>query len=253
VEIYDAETSSLLASQRGDPLLNQLTRTIVRHVHANAPRGRGVLDAGCGTGRTALALAETGFPTVGIDPSQRVIELCNALPLRPGTAPLRFEVGDATQPIPDVHRSAYEAVVCSEVLEHVEQPDKVVEYCRAALRPGGLLVLTVPHSQRQWTRLDEYAGHLRRFSSTAVRELLADGFEVEGLETEGFPFARLLARLHDLTLRRSGEQHDFAVVESSRLYKLYLRVMPLLLRVDHSLRRLRLGTTIVVVARSKAG
>ncbi|CAN5569053.1 class I SAM-dependent methyltransferase [soil metagenome] len=53
-----------------------------------------VLDAGCGEAATALALAEQGFTTVGLDQSPTAIELARAQADRRGLTNTSFEVAD---------------------------------------------------------------------------------------------------------------------------------------------------------------
>src|ERR1700733_6778448 len=53
-----------------------------------------VLDAGCGEAATALALAELGFTTVGLDQSPTAIELARAEAERRGLTNTSFEVAD---------------------------------------------------------------------------------------------------------------------------------------------------------------
>jgi SAM-dependent methyltransferase len=53
-----------------------------------------VLDAGCGEAATALALAELGFTTVGLDQSPTAIELARAEATRRGLTAAAFEVAD---------------------------------------------------------------------------------------------------------------------------------------------------------------
>lgn len=53
-----------------------------------------VLDAGCGEAATALALAEQGFTTVGLDQSSTAIELARAEAAKRGLTNASFEVAD---------------------------------------------------------------------------------------------------------------------------------------------------------------
>ncbi len=53
-----------------------------------------VLDAGCGEAATALALAEQGFTTVGLDNAPTAIELARAEAARRGLDDVAFEVAD---------------------------------------------------------------------------------------------------------------------------------------------------------------
>jgi SAM-dependent methyltransferase len=205
------------------------------------------LDLGCGIGRTTLALARAGYAVIGVDPSPRAIEVA-----REGIGPqsaldLRFEVGDATAAPPIEWSSKFDLAVCSEVIEHVTAPERVIAYLRSVLRPDGILLLTTPHDRRQWTVMDDYAGHVTRFSPGEIESLL-EGFAVLDLATEGFPFQRLAMWSYD-RMRPPGQEHEFSSFGHSPAYRAYVLVMPLLLDLDHVLRRLRRGTTLVATAR----
>ncbi len=252
MHIYEAETEELLASQHRDPLLRHLTRIIVELARRHKPPGAGVraIDIGCGVGRTALALASAGYDTVGFDPSERVVTLAKEVEHAAGNR-VAFRVGDATAPPPDDWLAAFDLAVCSEVIEHVETPERVLDFARAVLREGGVLILTTPHRPDLWTVVDDYAGHIQRFTVAQLRSLMA-GFKVLELTTEGFPFQRLIMAVYDRMAQRSGHTHEFAQYGNSLTYRLYTLVMPWLLRVDHQLCRLQRGTTLAAVARRVA-
>jgi len=256
MQIYEAETADLLRSQYRDPLLRHLTRTILNLARRYAPdpaRVR-VIDIGCGVGRSSLALAKAGYPVTGVDPSERAIEVARAEAAdESGGAPAEtsFHVGDATAEPPESWRGVYDLAVCSEVIEHVEQPERVIAYARAVLKPGGILILTTPHDRAQWTIMDDYAGHVTRFVPAEIEALLGD-FDVLELGTEGFPFQRLVMRAYDRMLARRGGQHSFDSFGNSPTYHMYTAVMPYLLNVDHRLRGLKRGTTLVAVAQRRA-
>ncbi len=250
MEIYQAELGQLLRSQHRDPLLRHLTRTIVELADRWSvdPRSTATIDIGCGLGRTSMALAAAGYPVIGVDPSPRAVALATRVAASGPKGEVGFYVGDATEAPPEAWRSAFDLAVCSEVIEHVGEPERVLDYARAVLRPGGVLVLTTPHDREQWTVMDDYAEHVTRFSLAEIRGLLA-GFELLDLATEGFPFQRAVMQGYDRMLRRSGGEHRFDRFGDSPAYRAYTLVMPALLRVDHGLRRLGRGTTVVAVAR----
>jgi SAM-dependent methyltransferase len=267
MEIYDAPTDSLLDSQHRDPLLRHLTRTIVAAARRHAPPpgsppaavggpsardfDGAAIDIGCGVGRTSLALAEAGYAVVGVDPSARAVELAAATADARGCATrTKFVVGDATADPPSEWIDRFPVAVCSEVIEHVTAPERVVDYARHVLRPGGILILTTPHDRRLWTAMDTYAGHVTRFTAAELRALLWD-FDVLEIGTEGFPFQRIVMRTYDRALSRSGRAHTFGAIGNSPAYRAYTAVMPWLLRVDHWFRGMGKGMTLVVVARRR--
>ena len=130
------------------------------------------LDLGCGRGRF-LALAPNG---VGVDPD-------------PEAAGLRTEDGN----LPLDHRSV-DLVWCSEVIEHVADPQALLFEARRVLRPGGRLLLTTPAhpllrriaiaALRFDAHFDPLGEHLRFFTRASLAGALeATGFEVDRINT----------------------------------------------------------------------
>ena len=103
-----------------------------------------VLDVGCGHGLYALDLARRGATLLGCD-LQRP-----ALADAQGTAAglgldgrtLFLAADGQTLPVPD---GAFDLVVCNCVLEHIPDDHAALAAMNRALRPGGLLFLTVEH------------------------------------------------------------------------------------------------------------
>jgi SAM-dependent methyltransferase len=90
-----------------------------------------VLDAGCGKRLVVPVADDTYVVGIDIDAAQLRPDLDEAL------------VGDLQTY--DLGRERFDAIICWYVLEHIADPVVVVEKFVAALRPGGLLVLAVPH------------------------------------------------------------------------------------------------------------
>jgi SAM-dependent methyltransferase len=92
--------------------------------------------------------------------------------------------------IPDNYRGWATHAVCSEVLEHVEDPLTVLKNVRACLRPGARLVITVPAGPM--SAFDHHIGHRQHFTAERLSDLLVRaGLEVETLNGAGFPFFNL--------------------------------------------------------------
>jgi hypothetical protein len=77
--------------------------------------------------------------------------------------------------------------VCSEVLEHVLEPVRLLANARAYLAPGCRLVVTVPGGPM--SAFDRHIGHRRHFTPQVLRSILDEaGFETIRVDRAGFPF-----------------------------------------------------------------
>jgi SAM-dependent methyltransferase len=93
-----------------------------------------LLDVGCGTGGNLADLSRAG-PVFGVELS------ASAARRAAGLAPV--VVGDGSRLPFDA--AAFAAVVCTEVLEHVDDPAAVFAELARVLRPGGLAYVTTPN------------------------------------------------------------------------------------------------------------
>ena len=156
-------------------------------------RGKRVLDLGCRSGALTLHFLE-GNSVVGLDVDPAALEKAAAL----GIEPVQANVEEAL-PFED---ESFDVVVAGELFEHLQFPDALVAEIRRVLRTGGVLAGSVPNAYRVQSRLRFLRGkppeddptHLRMFSATAIRELLAGFAQVE-IHFVGGRYARLNARL----------------------------------------------------------
>ena len=156
-------------------------------------RGKRVLDLGCRSGALTRHFLE-GNSVVGLDVDAAALEKAATL----GVEPVQGNVED---PLPFGVES-FDAVVAGELFEHLQFPDALVREIRRVLRPGGVLVGSVPNAFRLQSRLRFLRGrapeddptHLRMFSPAAMRDLLA-GFDRVELSFVGGRYARLHASL----------------------------------------------------------
>src|ERR1700730_10225498 len=113
---------------------------IIDVLKKNNPQDAWVLDVGCGNGVISRSLGAEGFNVYGIDISEKTIEKARSLNLYPN---VKFDVISAEQLVARGER--YDAVICSEVLEHLEDPRRLLGLLYQSIKPGGKLIVTVPN------------------------------------------------------------------------------------------------------------
>lgn len=116
---------------------------------AVAAAGRPILELGCGTGRALLPVARDGHEVIGIDLSERMLDVCRAkLLLEPAAVRDRVRLLAADMTSFDLGRRFALVTVPFASFQHlltVEQQLACLERCRAHLLPRGLLVLDLPN------------------------------------------------------------------------------------------------------------
>ena len=214
-------------------------REIIANVITNLPHENcRSIEVGCGDGFVLSRLPGRGW--IGVEQSLRdAMTVCRAH----GIAAV---VGSGLAlPV----RDGFDVVAALDVLEHIENDVAALGVWRAALAPGGSLVVTVPAGPELWSRLDEFAGHVRRYTRSGLRRVVeAAGLEIESLRPlfrSLWPIAWLSSRI-----RPNG-----AVTDAAREYSVARPVNVLLraiLRLEERLlgssERGR-GTSWLVVAR----
>ena len=102
--------------------------------------GERVLDLGCGTGHSTLALAARAGRVVGLDLTDAMLGEARRLARERGTANASFERGDAEElPYAD---ASFDVVTSRVSAHHYARPRRAVQEAARVLRPGGLLVVS---------------------------------------------------------------------------------------------------------------
>jgi SAM-dependent methyltransferase len=132
------------------------------------------MEIGCGTGSVLKSIAHA-FPSVQSVGSEIFPEgLAFAAERLGGRS--EFLQMDARQ-IPYV--AEFDAIGAFDVIEHIREDEAVLQQMHQALKPRGLLMLTVPQHPSLWSPVDEYSCHVRRYTARGLHEKVnCAGFEI---------------------------------------------------------------------------
>ena len=98
------------------------------------PAGKKALEVGCGGGFLCEEIARMGFNVTGIDPAKKSIESAENHAKSSGLN-IRYELGSGEAlPYQD---NTFDIVFCCDVLEHVQNVQKVISEISRVLTPGG--------------------------------------------------------------------------------------------------------------------
>lgn len=137
-----------------------------------------VLEVGAGIGNNVRALLHKDR-IIATEPDPEYVRLLqNAFG---GRQAVDVRQWDVTCPAP-AEWDKVDSILCSNVLEHVDDDVGALRNMKGALKDGGHLVLVVPAGARLHGSLDRALGHRRRYSTKALRDCLARvGLGVETL------------------------------------------------------------------------
>jgi 2-polyprenyl-6-hydroxyphenyl methylase / 3-demethylubiquinone-9 3-methyltransferase len=116
--------------------LHEINPLRLEWIHALASlNGKKVLDVGCGGGILAEAMASKGATVTGIDLADKSLKVAELHLLESG-ANVRYEKV-ATEEFAQREAGQYDIVTCMEMLEHVPDPQSIVDACSKLVKPGG--------------------------------------------------------------------------------------------------------------------
>lgn len=246
MNVYEEDPNIIFLVQNKDPFFAYLTRTLFAEIDFSPSRS--LLDLGCGSGRNCFLAVQRGLKVLGIDSSPVAIDLANRFAKEnKWDDRLKFEVHDLTA-LRNGSVGQFDYCILSEVVEHVEDYQAIIDFAKSSLKAGGKLLLTTPNDPSQWNRMDVHANHIRRFTLEEIKKALS-GFENVKVYTVGFPFHRLIIGLYDFLLSLKKSRHKPQMFRANRLVlNLYYVIGTLVMAIDNLFRFTRLGTTIVAIA-----
>jgi len=179
--LFDAKAATWQAKYAPDGHLAGRLAQFAEALAAHVPAGGRVLDVGCGTGDLAQAADSADLRVTACDISAEMLGHAAAADPRSAIAWVHLDPLWLTLPF---ESATFDAVIAASVLEYVGWPGTVLGECARVLRPGGIVLCTVPdlrHPVRwlewlaqavaklpmvravggRWPRLDGYLAYLR--------------------------------------------------------------------------------------------
>lgn len=219
-----------------DYYANTKYQILLRHLEGQ--HGLSILNAGCGSGELSLQLATAGHTVLGIDPSPDYIDLARLNADRAGVENCSFLVSSIEE---FAAEETFDCVVATDVLEHIEDDAAAFEKLARLVKPGGIILITVPAGQWLYGFHDVSLGHYRRYSRKQFRRLVSAGCRVDALRYFGFSLIPV-CYLYSKLLRKAypvGESGD------SSKHPVVAFILRTLLQLDRLL-PMPLGTSLIL-------
>jgi 2-polyprenyl-3-methyl-5-hydroxy-6-metoxy-1,4-benzoquinol methylase len=188
--------------------------------------GLRVVDLACGEGYGSAALARAAAGVVGVDANPDAHEHARRRYQAPNLRFVRDMVERFSEPC--------DALVLLQTIEHVQDPDGVLERVRGMLAPGGAAYVSTPNVLTLAPKGRSHSGnpwHVREYRAHELRALCARHFGA--VELYGLFHARRL-RAHELALRAGWDRVHHALRLTAPFYD---RFVPALATRDFALRR----------------
>lgn len=157
-----------------------------RQIRRSLPAGARVLEVGCGHGLTLHRLQNKGYSVMGTEFSEHAA----------GYARDQLGISMHVGPVETIpaEEGTFDFICLYHVFEHLDDPQAALKQFRRLLKPGGRLLVEVPHYRSafarwfgaRWFHLDvpRHVFHYGVKSLTAA--LNREGFEVDGIKTRYF-------------------------------------------------------------------
>ena len=161
--VYDG-TDNLEAMQEAKNYNDHLLNIIKKGCQTNVA----VVDFGAGIGTFARSMKGIGYEVVCVEPDPD---------LRSGLKQQGFKTYYQARDLP---KNSFKSIYTLNVLEHIEDDQRIMKELFRALQAGGLLIAYVPAHMSLYTSMDRKVGHFRRYGRREMkRKLQLAGFEIE--------------------------------------------------------------------------
>ena len=207
---------------RNDLILATLSSSLARH-HSQS----GLWDVGAGVGTVSAFLDTHLCEVVAVEPDAAGASSVAAA----GITSIAGELRDLELP-----SGSLQNIALFDVLEHLDDPNQLLEECKRILNPGGRIFITVPALPVLWSNADDDAEHKMRYTKKTLLKLC----ESAGLRTMKLEYWFKSLVIPMLCLRAlptylgqecSSERHKRQLGASSRLLTQSVRTTEAVLKI----------------------
>jgi S-adenosylmethionine-dependent methyltransferase len=155
------------------------------------------LDLGCGTGATAVRLAQLGIHVTQLDSSPAMLDIAKRTARKAGvTDKVILQHGDVTQLAGLFHTRSFDVILCHNILEYCDDPGAVLRGAARALRDSSAILSVLVRNQAgevfkaaiqagdlaaaenaltaEWGQESLYGGRVRLFTPDSLRAMLTE-------------------------------------------------------------------------------
>lgn len=168
-------------------------------------------------------------------------------------------VADSTQ-LPFKNKS-FSCVICSEVLEHIENDRKALQEIARVIKPSGSFIITFPHRHFYFASDDRFVEHLRRYELSEMKDLL-NGVELKPMLVQKVlgPIEKItmvmtifcIKVLQGLQLKKINPCNQSSVSGVlSTLFKWFNRFYAVIVWLDANIMPLKLSTVLLIKAEKR--
>lgn len=147
---FDALADSWWDPEGQSKPLHQINPLRLQFIRERTPlKNKKVIDVGCGGGILTESLALSGADATGIDMGELPLEIARLHALEAGLK-INYQQITAEAMAAD-HADEYDAVTCMEMLEHVPDPQAIINACATMVKPGGdVYFSTLNRNPKAW-------------------------------------------------------------------------------------------------------
>jgi len=203
-----------------------------------------VLDAGCGTSFLSKSIVSNLHNLYNVDNDQLSLYYSKKRGV--------VNIVQADLNIMPFSDNSFDLTFCMDVIEHNEDDRYLVGELSRVIKPGGIIIASVPALMQLWSPQDVKLDHFRRYKIKQFSELFEDKFEVlkaSYCNTLLFPPIYLLRKIFNIFPNITKDKDELEINNkfiNNILYKIFSQEAKLLKNIN-----LPVGVSCIVVARKK--